>query len=130
MMLRALNNATRRSSSRSLIPQRSSQKRCCGLLAAMDNIWSPTYNGVPSTSPLLNDEYTLRAATGTMIHRGPDGRHTARGGILNTNSSSTDGDSSGPKWAMGHQRLAIVDPNSHSADMPFLLQFDDDKYRM
>ena len=130
MMLRALNNATRRSSiSRSLIPQRSSQKRCCGLLAAMDNIWSPSYSGTPSTSPLLNDEYTLRAATGTMIHRGPDGRHTARGGILNskTNSSNNEG---GPKWAMGHQRLAIVDPNSHSADMPFLLQFDDDKYRM
>lgn len=31
---------------------------------------------------------------------------------------------------MGHQRLAIVDPDSHAADMPFLLDFGGDKYRL
>jgi asparagine synthase (glutamine-hydrolysing) len=87
-------------------------KRQCGLLAAVDNVWSPAYAG-PSKSAILTDEYTLRAATGTMIHRGPDGRHTARGSLKTKDAS----------WVMGHQRLAIVDPNSHAADMPFLLTF-------
>ena len=91
-------------------------KRQCGLLAAFDNVWSPGYSG-PSKAPILTDEYTLSAATGTMLHRGPDGRHTARGHL----SESSEGSS--PQWAMGHQRLAIVDPDSHAADMPFLLTF-------
>lgn len=95
-------------------------KRRCGLLAAVDNIWSPTYSG-PSKAPILTDEYTLRSATGTMIHRGPDGRHTARGNLASGNSSSSA--AAAPQWVMGHQRLAIVDPDSHKADMPFLLTF-------
>lgn len=88
-------------------------KRQCGLLAAVDNIWSPNYTE-PSKASILTDEYTLRAATGTMIHRGPDGRHTARGELNHSASAN---------WVMGHQRLAIVDPDSHAADMPFLLTF-------
>ena len=60
-----------------------------------------------------------RVATGTMIHRGPDGRHTARGHL----SQSAVPAATSPQWVMGHQRLAIVDPNSHAADMPFLLTF-------
>ena len=109
------------------------QKRKCGLLAAIDNIWSPHYNqSTPSTSPLLNDEYPLRSATGTMIHRGPDGRHTARGNILSNQGHTNPGDEHGvgPKWVMGHQRLAIVDPDSHAADMPFLLEFGGERYRL
>ena len=86
--------------------------RKCGLLAAVDNVWSPNYSG-PSKSAILTDEYTLRTATGKLIHRGPDGRHTARGSLQ----------SKGAGWVMGHQRLAIVDPDSHAADMPFLLTF-------
>ena len=84
--------------------QRMAQKRHCGLLAAID--WSSTSN-----APILTSQAVLEQATSTMIHRGPDGRHTASG-TLGTK-----------KWAMGHQRLAIVDPNSRTADMPFLLEF-------
>lgn len=92
-------------------------KRYCGLLAAVDNIWSPTYTA-PSKAPILTDEYTLRAATGTMIHRGPDGRHTARGHLSEAATPAYS-----PQWVMGHQRLSIVDPDNHAADMPFLLSF-------
>ena len=90
-------------------------KRQCGLLAAVDNVWSPNYTK-PSDSAILNDEYTLRMATGTLQHRGPDGRHTARGFLSVEKGGS-------PQWVMGHQRLAIVDPDSHAADMPFKLSF-------
>jgi asparagine synthase (glutamine-hydrolysing) len=55
-----------------------------------------------------------------MYHRGPDGRQTAVGEL----------DDRGSRWAMGHQRLAIVDPNSRSANMPFLLQFGQDKIKL
>ena len=67
-----------------------------------------------------------------MIHRGPDGRHTARGNVLSdpSHSNSGDGGGIGPKWVMGHQRLAIVDPDSHSADMPFVLTLKGEKYRL
>lgn len=117
-MLRA---AITRGLPRALKPT-SQTTRSCGLLAAIDNVWSPAYSS-PCTSPLLNDEYTLRVATGQMIHRGPDGRHTARGNLLNESGA-------GPKWVMGHQRLAIVDPDSHAADMPFSLRFGEDSYRL
>jgi asparagine synthase (glutamine-hydrolysing) len=80
------------------------QKRHCGLLAAID--WRSS-----SDSPILTNPAVLEQATATMTHRGPDGRHTATGTLGNK------------KWAMGHQRLAIVDPNSRAADMPFLLEF-------
>lgn len=90
------------------------------MLAAIDNVWSPDYKK-PSTAPILNSESTLNSATATMLHRGPDGRQTASG-FLHGESSNE-----GARWAMGHQRLAIVDPDSHAADMPFLLQFGPDK---
>jgi len=95
-------------------------KRQCGLLAAVDNVWSPNYAG-PSKSQILTDEYTLSQATGTMLHRGPDGRHTARGHLSTEQDTASGGRAQ--QWAMGHQRLAIVDPDSHAADMPFLLTF-------
>lgn len=84
------------------------QKRQCGLLAAIQIHADST-----SHAPILNDPHVLTRATSTMTHRGPDGRHTASG-TLGTHKK---------KWAMGHQRLAIVDPNSRTADMPFLLDF-------
>jgi asparagine synthase (glutamine-hydrolysing) len=68
-----------------------------------------------------------------MIHRGPDGRHTARGNLISKPEYSNTGDANsgrGPKWVMGHQRLAIVDPDSHAADMPFVLNFGEERYRL
>ena len=85
------------------------QKRHCGLLAAIH-----VHSDSTSDVPILTDPHVLTRATATMTHRGPDGRHTASG-TLGTHSKK--------KWAMGHQRLAIVDPNSRTADMPFLLDF-------
>lgn len=113
-MLRALSRSALKKATSTTTTQQVT-KRHCGLLAAVDNVWSPSYTG-PSKASILTDEYTLRAATGTMIHRGPDGRHTARGTLASNDVAS-------PQWVMGHQRLAIVDPDSHAADMPFLLTF-------
>ena len=97
-------------------------KRTCGLLAAVDNVCSPDYaHAGPSKASILADEYTLSAATGTMLHRGPDGRHTARGNLSPIGGVNSHSHSHSPQWAMGHQRLAIVDPDSHAV-MPFLLK--------
>lgn len=88
------------------------QLRHCGLLAAVDNIWTATAG--PSTSPLLSNPDVLHTATSRLQHRGPDGRQIVFGSMERDNAG---------RFALGHQRLAIVDPNSTAANMPFQLDF-------
>jgi len=88
--------------------------RSCGLVAAVDNVWSPSPSTTSSNAAILHDINVLRQTTSRIVHRGPDGQKLTRG------SMSTGGYG---KWAMGHQRLAIVDPNSRTADMPFRYDF-------
>lgn len=68
---------------------------------------------------LLTSRQVLDQATSLLEHRGPDGRHLAMGSLGTTT-----------RFSMGHQRLAIVDPDSRSADMPFQLQFGNAHYRL
>jgi len=88
--------------------------RSCGLVAAVDNVWSTSPSASLSDAAILHDINVLRTTTSRIIHRGPDGQKLTRG------TMSADGNG---KWAMGHQRLAIVDPNSREADMPFRFNF-------
>ena len=88
--------------------------RYCGFVAAIGDI-----SGSTSSCPLLTDRDTLAVTTARLEHRGPDGRQIA----LGTTASNTG-------WSMGHQRLAIVDPKSRAADMPFLLQLNGTNYKL
>ena len=96
----------------------------CGIFAAIDDVWGPADAGVksPGDIPLLNDHEknennkALSDTCKKLYHRGPDGMTVASGTIGNTNGQ-------GARWAMGHTRLAIVDPENRMADMPFQLDF-------
>lgn len=93
----------------------------CGLVAAIDDIWSDKSDEFDSIS-LLNGfdkdaNEVLEKASTILYHRGPDGMTCSSGSIGNEESSSH------ARWAMGHTRLAIVDPNNRKADMPFQLDF-------
>jgi asparagine synthase (glutamine-hydrolysing) len=97
-------------------------KLMCGLVAAIDDLWSND-EGVYPDIPLLNnnekkedDNLILKTTTDILYHRGPDGM---------TCSSGTIGDVKA-RWSMGHTRLAIVDPNNRFADQPFQLDFNVD----
>jgi len=94
-----------------------SQRLMCGLVAAIDDVWSESKKSDPDSIALLNDHAKdqneiLEKTSQILHHRGPDGM---------TCSSGTVGDA---RWAMGHTRLAIVDPNNRKADMPFQLDFE------
>lgn len=86
-------------------------RRWCGFVAAI---------GTGSDVPLLTSRSVLDQTTAKLEHRGPDGRHLAQGSTTNNNT----------QWSMGHQRLAIVDPDSRAADMPFVLEFGDMSYKL
>jgi len=95
-----------------------SQRLMCGLVAAIDDIWNS--NDGDDNIALLNnfDQETndiLEKTADILYHRGPDGMTCSSGAI-------GDGDNKA-RWAMGHTRLAIVDPNNRKADMPFQLDF-------
>ena len=111
--------------------QQSSKRFMCGLIAAIDNIWnenqqvnvdSLTFDDVPLLNDYdkdANENEVLVNTSKKLHHRGPDGMTVANG--LLGNDSSTKA-----RWAMGHTRLAIVDPNNRKADMPFQLDFEVD----
>lgn len=120
-------DAVRRSSFSVKIPRhggsttssRHTARRMCGLVAAVDDVWSPIGTYFESQSnertPLLDPEILLRA-TRLLDHRGPDGHRIHHS------------DADAPvHWGMGHTRLAIVDPSNRKADMPFALPFDGDR---
>jgi asparagine synthetase B (glutamine-hydrolysing) len=93
----------------------------CGIVAAIDDIWTSKLVGFDSIS-LLNDydkekNEVLEVSTRILDHRGPDGM-TCSSGVI-----GQDATGSKARWAMGHTRLAIVDPNNRKADMPFQLDF-------
>lgn len=93
----------------------------CGLVAAIDDVWSGDDSSSASLAdiPLLQDDDVLFRTSALLHHRGPDGMHTSSG----TLGGSDDGKGGEARWAMGHTRLAIVDPNNRFADMPFELEF-------
>ena len=103
----------------------------CGLIAAIDNIWSEnqqvnadslTFDDVPLLNDYekdANENEVLVNTSKKLHHRGPDGMTVANGLLGNDSSPKA-------RWAMGHTRLAIVDPNNRKADMPFQLDFEVD----
>ncbi len=97
-----------------------SQRLMCGLVAAIDDVWNLKPSEFDSIALLNNHDKDkneiLEETASILYHRGPDGM---------TCSSGTIGqDDSKARWAMGHTRLAIVDPNNRNADMPFELDFE------
>lgn len=102
-------------SNRAMLPskvQPSLTIRFCGFVAAIGE--------KTAQCSVLNDKDVLSTTTARLEHRGPDGRQIALG---------TSGDGT-MLWSMGHQRLAIVDPKSRSADMPFLLNLAGSSYKL
>ena len=89
--------------------------RYCGFVAAIGETTSSS-----SICPLLTDRQVLATTTARLEHRGPDGRQIALGTSSNAQTL----------WSMGHQRLAIVDPKSRAADMPFLLTLNGKDYKL
>jgi asparagine synthase (glutamine-hydrolysing) len=111
----------------------STQLEMCGLIAVIDDVWKieQSSSSNKSSIPLLdyiNDDGThdndsdaiLSKTTKILHHRGPDGM-TVSSGVL----GSTENKKNSARWAMGHTRLAIVDPNNRNADMPFQLDFEE-----
>ncbi len=97
-----------------------SQRLMCGLVAAIDDVWNVKPSEFDSIA-LLNDHdkdtnEILEETASILYHRGPDGMTCSSGTIGQDNSKA--------RWAMGHTRLAIVDPNNRNADMPFELDFE------
>uniref|UniRef100_A0A7S2RWR1 Glutamine amidotransferase type-2 domain-containing protein n=1 Tax=Eucampia antarctica TaxID=49252 RepID=A0A7S2RWR1_9STRA len=97
----------------------------CGLVAAIDDIWTSSSSDESSKGDiaLLNcyednaENKQLLETTNILYHRGPDGM-TVASGALGHNDSGEEA-----RWAMGHTRLSIVDPNNRNADMPFQMDF-------
>jgi asparagine synthase (glutamine-hydrolysing) len=94
-----------------------SRRELCGLVAAIDDAWTsrPSDASWHGNIPILNDSANMSRTANVLYHRGPDGMTVASGSNLGTHNQ---------RWSMGHTRLAIVDPNSRSADMPFNFTFD------
>jgi asparagine synthase (glutamine-hydrolysing) len=116
-------NANLAAGSRNCQHQKESQRLMCGLVAAIDDIWNNEGGEFDSIS-LLNSSNedtneVLEKTSSILYHRGPDGMTCSSGTIGNEDSSHA-------RWAMGHTRLAIVDPNNRKADMPFQLDFEVD----
>lgn len=111
----------------------------CGLIAAIEDVWTqPPRQAHAAASrgsatppiPILTDTRVLHRASALLQHRGPDGTHVRQGVIGNGGGGGTAAPNNGAaspaaavRWAMGHTRLAIVDPHSRLADMPFTLTF-------
>jgi len=95
------------------------RREMCGLVAAIDDIWTPKSAGTSRDGiPILDDREALRQTTRILDHRGPDGYQISTGTIGGDVDSQNHA-----RWSMGHTRLAIVDPSNRSADMPFNLKF-------
>ncbi|GFH45074.1 glutamine-hydrolyzing asparagine synthase [Chaetoceros tenuissimus] len=99
--------------------EKDSQQLMCGLVAAIDDIWT-SKPLQPADIPLLTDEELLNKTTDILYHRGPDGMTCSTGTLGSEETGSK------VRWSMGHTRLAIVDPNNRKADMPFQLDFEVD----
>lgn len=94
-----------------------SRREMCGLVAAIDDVWTPR-TSVRESVPILDDREALRQTTRILDHRGPDGYQ------ISTGTLGGDADKEQhARWSMGHTRLAIVDPSNRFADMPFNLTF-------
>lgn len=91
-------------------------RNMCGLVAAVDNVWSPDPSAESTTKTDLLDPEVLLRVTRVLDHRGPDGYQIHH-----------SDDDAPVQWGMGHTRLAIVDPSNRKADMPFSLPFDKDR---
>jgi asparagine synthetase B (glutamine-hydrolysing) len=94
-----------------------SRREMCGLVAAIDDVWTPR-TSFRGEIPILDDREALRRTTRILDHRGPDGYQISTG----TLGGDTDSEQHA-RWSMGHTRLAIVDPSNRFADMPFNLKF-------
>lgn len=98
----------------------------CGLLAAVDDVW--TTGGAAASMadvPLLAEGgEALRMTSKILHHRGPDGMQVSSG-TVGGGGKSLSSSRPAARWSMGHTRLAIVDPSNRSADMPFNLRFED-----
>jgi len=118
----------------------SSQLQMCGLLAVIDDVWkvngeveSSSASQIPLLQNVLSEDggddqnKLLSETTNILYHRGPDGMTVASGTVGSASSSSINNSA---RWAMGHTRLAIVDPNNRSADMPFQLTFDNKNIKL
>ena len=92
-------------------PQKSVTARMCGLIAVVEDVWDDASNNNDDkgTPHELLQESILDEATQILNHRGPDGHQT----FVDR------------QFAMGHTRLAIVDPDNRQADMPFSLDYTD-----
>jgi asparagine synthase (glutamine-hydrolysing) len=96
---------------------RTSKREMCGLVAAIDDVWTQRSGAVQHPNiPLLNDANSLTNTTKILHHRGPDGYQVSSGTVGSSTSNPA-------RWSMGHTRLAIVDPSNRFADMPFNLEF-------
>ena len=89
-------------------------RKMCGLVAAIDDVWTK-HTDVRGDIPILNDREAMRRTTAILHHRGPDGMQVSDG-IVGDGVHKA-------RWSMGHTRLAIVDPSNRFADMPFNLSF-------
>mmetsp|Transcript_10525 Transcript_10525/g.24948 ORF Transcript_10525/g.24948 Transcript_10525/m.24948 type:complete len:1196 (+) Transcript_10525:129-3716(+) len=97
----------------------SQRREMCGLVAAIDDIWTARPAGTTRGAiPLLDDREALRQTTRILDHRGPDGYEISTGTVGGDPDSANHA-----RWSMGHTRLAIVDPSNRFADMPFNLKF-------
>lgn len=85
----------------------------CGLVAAIDDVWTKQTTSRGDISILSED--TMRTAAKILHHRGPDGMQVSTGTVGEGSHLA--------RWSMGHTRLAIVDPSNRFADMPFNLSF-------
>ncbi|KAG7353108.1 asparagine synthetase B [Nitzschia inconspicua] len=94
-----------------------SRREMCGLVAAIDDVWTPRTT-VREQFPILDDREALRQTTRILDHRGPDGYQISTGTLGGDAEAEQHA-----RWSMGHTRLAIVDPSNRFADMPFNLTF-------
>ena len=90
-------------------------------MAAIDDVWISSSSRLPPTTtrpiPILTNKLVLQNTTSILNHDSC----VSRGTIGNAGSIGGDRSSVAARWAMGHTRLAIVDPTSRFADMPFNL---------
>mmetsp|Transcript_12988 Transcript_12988/g.14864 ORF Transcript_12988/g.14864 Transcript_12988/m.14864 type:complete len:650 (+) Transcript_12988:142-2091(+) len=96
------------------------RREMCGLVAAIDDIWSNSNSVTRKDIPILSKD-TMSKAAQILQHRGPDGMQVSTGIV------GKEGSANQARWSMGHTRLAIVDPSNRLADMPFNLSFKTEK---
>ena len=92
---------------------RAGAARRCGILAILAPDAAAAADG-------RLDEAAMRARTALLTHRGPDGQGVVRG--------AWHGRAGAGGYALGHQRLAIVDPTA-TADQPFTYASDSADWR-